>query len=166
MIWGLRVIVCGSGDGIVIKLHHEFRSRWFQWFVRQSGVEIWFERERRTGFCFLFLFFYLFILDIILWAGIVCECLYSLFKMLTCHYLIGGVNSWFYTKTGPNVTPFLNLWDKIRDMLKSPCMLYWLLLFSSFSFFFLILVWNTSTLFSSHGIFILGDYYYYYYYYY
>ena len=64
-----------------------------------------------------------------------CECLYSLFKMLTCHYLIGGVNSWFYTKTGPNVTPFLNLRDKIRDMLKSPCMLYWLLLFSIFSFF-------------------------------
>ena len=26
MILGLRVTVCGSGDGVVIKLHHEFRS--------------------------------------------------------------------------------------------------------------------------------------------
>ena len=26
MILGLRVIVCGSGDGVVIKLHHKFRS--------------------------------------------------------------------------------------------------------------------------------------------
>ena len=32
------------------------------------------------------------------------ECLYSFFhKMLTWHYLIAGVNSWFYAKTGPNV---------------------------------------------------------------
>ena len=26
MILGLRVTVCGSGDGVVIKLHQEFRS--------------------------------------------------------------------------------------------------------------------------------------------
>ena len=26
MVLGLRVIVCGSSDGVVIKLHHEFQS--------------------------------------------------------------------------------------------------------------------------------------------
>lgn len=102
MILCLRVIVCGSGDGAVIKLHHKFQS---MVIPMVCGMEVWFERERRTGFCFCLFYF---ILDLILCASIVCECLYSSFKMLTCHYLIGGINSWLYAKTGPNVNSYVN----------------------------------------------------------
>ena len=76
-----------------ISIHGDSNGLW-------GGVE-W--RSSLNGRGWLDFVFVYFILVLILCVGIVCECLYSSFKMPTCHYLIGGVNSWLYAKTRLNV---------------------------------------------------------------
>ena len=69
MILGLRVTVCGSGDGVVIKLHHEFRSMVIPMVCEAewSGDMVWTGEENWIlFFVFVYLFIY-FRYDIVSW---------------------------------------------------------------------------------------------------